>query len=137
MPRRAPKQRSAARKVLHGIKKLNKRHRLVHKLKKYGPAVLGTAVTLGGIAAASYYKNPALAAAGSVAGGAIESHKLQGKRPAKKGDDWLPSPETVQAGQTIYEQVKAAQAAEAALERNASSHRTAPSPTGSRTSRRN
>jgi len=137
MPRRAPKQRTAPRKILHGIKKLNKRHRLVHKLKKYGPGAAAAAVSLGGIAAASYYNNPALATAGSMAGGAIESHKMQGKRPAKKGDDWLPSPETVQEGQSIYDRVKAAQAAEEAAERNASSHKTAPSPTGSRTSRRN
>lgn len=56
---RAPKRRSAPRKILHGIKKFGKRHHVMRKIKKYGPGVAATGVALAGIAAAAYLHKPA------------------------------------------------------------------------------
>lgn len=135
----APKQRSTARKALHGLKKAARKHHVIRRLKKYGPGVAATGVALAGIAAASYFKNPAIASGAASIGGAIEgeSHKLQGKRPEKKGDNWQPqAAHTAPSGPSIADIVREQQAKEDALERNAHSRHVAASPMGSRTSRR-
>lgn len=86
MPRRPPKRRSQARKIIHGVKKFAKKHHAVRNLKKYGPGAAGAALTLGGIVAAGMTANPAFAAAGQVAGGAVSTIGTQALKPKKPFD---------------------------------------------------
>ena len=78
------------------MKKFAKKHHAVRNLKKYGPGAAGAALTVGGIVAAGMTANPAFAAAGQVAGGAVSTIGTQALKPKPK-----PKPFDYQSGKDI------------------------------------
>lgn len=80
------KRARRALKILRGVKKFSRKHKLIKHAKEYGPTVAGTAITLGGYAAAVGTANPAWAAAGQIAGGAVTSMGNAAFAPSGRND---------------------------------------------------
>jgi hypothetical protein len=126
------KKRSTIRKAVHGAKKLNKKYKIGKKVKKYGPGAAGAAIALGGVAAAAYTGNTALAQAGQMVGSTLSGFG-GGDDKKKKAAEWVPEHG---GGRTPYNQSVHA-AVSGKPSRHDSSHGVAASPTGAATSNSN